>query len=84
VEPPVSWWANHADEVGLLLGAILLLLAFGSVWGMAIPIAVALLGAITAGGLVYLLADFVTVSSAAPPVTLMISLGVGSTTRCSS
>jgi len=74
---PVSWWANHADEVGLLLGAILLLLAFGSVWGMAIPIAVALLGAITAGGLVYLLADFITVSSAAPPVTLMIALGVG-------
>ncbi|MEY4131096.1 MAG: hypothetical protein RLZZ31_1220 [Actinomycetota bacterium] len=74
---PDSWWANHADEVGLLLGAILLLLAFGSVWGMAIPIATALFGAVTAGGLVLLLANFVTVSSAAPPVTLMISIGVG-------
>lgn len=74
---PVSWWANHSDEVGLGLGAILLLLAFGSVWGMAIPIATALFGAVTAGGLVELMANFVTVSSAAPAVTLMISIGVG-------
>ena len=74
---PVSWWASHADEVGLGLGAILLLVAFGSLFGMAIPIATALLGAVTASGLVYLLADHITVSSAAPPVTLMISLGVG-------
>jgi len=74
---PVSWWASHADEVGLGLGAILLLVAFGSLFGMAIPIATALLGAITASGLVYFLASHITISSAAPPVTLMISLGVG-------
>jgi len=74
---PVSWWANHADEVGLGLGAVLLLIAFGSVIGMAIPISTALFGAITAGGVVLLLADFITVSSAAPKVTLMISIGVG-------
>lgn len=74
---PVSWWANHADEVGLGLGAILLLVAFGSLFGMAIPIATALLGAITASGLVYFLADHMTISAAAPPVTLMISIGVG-------
>ena len=74
---PVSWWANHADEVGLAIGALLLLIAFGSLWGMAIPIATALFGAVTASGLVYLLASVTTVSSAAPPVTLMIALGVG-------
>ena len=74
---PVSWWANHADEVGLALGALLLLIAFGSVFGMFIPIATALFGAVTASGLVFLLAEFTTVSSAAPPVTLMISIGVG-------
>ncbi len=74
---PVSWWANHADEVGLGIGALLLLIAFGSLWGMAIPIATALFGAVTAGGFVYLLASVTTVSSAAPPVTLMISIGVG-------
>jgi RND superfamily putative drug exporter len=74
---PVSWWANHSDEVGLGLGAILLLLAFGSVFGMAVPIATALFGAVTAGGLVFLMANYVTVSSAAPPVTLMIAIGVG-------
>ncbi len=73
----VSWWANHADEVGLGLGAVLLLIAFGSVVGMAIPIATALFGAITAGGMVLLLADVITVSSAAPKVTLMIAIGVG-------
>ena len=74
---PVSWWASHADEVGLGLGAVLLLIAFGSIFGMAIPIATTLFGAVTASGLVLLLADFTTVSSAAPKVTLMISLGVG-------
>jgi RND superfamily putative drug exporter len=74
---PVSWWANHADEVGLGLGAILLLVAFGSLFGMAIPIATALFGAVTASGFVYLLASVTDVSSAAPPVTLMISIGVG-------
>lgn len=74
---PVSWWANHADEVGLGLGAVLLLIAFGSVLGMAIPIATALFGAITGSGMVLLLADFITVSSAAPKVTLMIAIGVG-------
>jgi RND superfamily putative drug exporter len=74
---PVSWWASHADEVGLALGAVLLLVAFGSVFGMALPIATALFGAGTASGLVFLLAKYVTVSSAVPPVTLMISLGVG-------
>jgi len=74
---PVSWFANHADEIGLLIGALLLLVAFGSFWGMAIPISTALFGAVTASGLVYLISNFMTVSSAAPPVTLMISLGVG-------
>ena len=74
---PVSWWGSHADEVGLGLGAILLLVAFGSIFGMAIPISTALFGAITAGGLVLVLADFVTVAAAAPKVTLMIAIGVG-------
>ena len=74
---PVSFWSSHADEVGLAIGAVLLLLAFGSLFGMLIPIVTALFGAVTASGLVYLLATQVTVSSAAPAVTLMISIGVG-------
>jgi|ETNmetMinimDraft_30_1059905.scaffolds.fasta_scaffold21910_2 RND superfamily putative drug exporter len=32
---PTSWWANHADEVGLAIGALLLFLAFGSLFGAA-------------------------------------------------
>ena len=74
---PVSWWGSHADEVGLGLGAVLLLIAFGSIFGMAIPIATALFGAVTAGGLVLFMASLITVSSAAPNVTLMIAIGVG-------
>jgi RND superfamily putative drug exporter len=74
---PVSWWASHADEVGLGIGALLLLIAFGSVFGMLIPIGTALFGAVTASGFVFLLASVTDVSSAAPPVTLMISIGVG-------
>ncbi len=74
---PVSFWSSHADEVGLAIGAVLLLVAFGSFFGMVVPIVTALFGAVTASGLVYLLATQVTVSSAAPAVTLMISIGVG-------
>ncbi len=74
---PVSWWASHADEVGLAIGALLLLVAFGSLWGTAIPISTALFGAVTASGLVAWLSSVMTISSAALPVTLMISLGVG-------
>ncbi|MFZ4669571.1 MAG: MMPL family transporter [Microthrixaceae bacterium] len=74
---PVSWWASHSDEVGLGIGAVLLLVAFGSFFGMVIPIVTALFGAVTASGLVYLLATQIDVSSAAPAVTLMISIGVG-------
>ncbi len=74
---PVSWWANHADELGLGLGALLLLLAFGSVFGMAIPLATALLGAVTASGFVFLLATVTTVNTFVPQVTLMICIGVG-------
>ncbi len=74
---PTSWWANHADEVGLAIGALLLFLAFGSLFGAAIPISTALFGAVTASGLVSLLASVFTISSSAMPVTLMLSLGVG-------
>ena len=63
---------------------LLLLVAFGSLWGTAIPISTALLGAVTASGLVAWLSSVMTISSAALPVTLMISRGSGSTTRCSS
>jgi len=74
---PVSFWSSHADEVGLAIGGVLLLLAFGSLFGMLIPLVTALFGAVTASGFVYLLATQTTVSSAAPAVTLMISIGVG-------
>lgn len=74
---PVSWWANHADEVGLAVGALLLFFAFGSLFGAAIPISTALFGAVTASGIVSLLASVFSISASAMPVTLMISLGVG-------
>jgi len=74
---PVSFWSSHADEIGLLLGAILLFFAFGSLFGMLVPIVTALFGAITASSFVYMLAGVTDVSPAAPAVTLMISIGVG-------
>ena len=70
--PPVG-----QELIGLLAAVIVLLLAFGSVIAMGLPIGTALLGLATSIGLITLTAAVVDVPSIAPTLATMIGLGVG-------
>lgn len=71
-EPP-----EGQEAVGLFVAVIVLLVAFGSVVAMGLPIGTAVLGLATSLGLITLVAAFVDVSSIAPTLAAMIGLGVG-------
>ncbi len=66
-----------SEAIGLLAAVVVLLLAFGSVVAMGLPIATALLG--LGGGLaaVAATAAFVDMPTVAPTLTTMLALGVG-------
>jgi RND superfamily putative drug exporter len=65
------------EFVGLLVAAIVLLFAFGSVIAMGLPIGIALVGLATSLGLITIIASFIDVSSVSPTIAAMIGLGVG-------
>ena len=65
------------EFVGLLVAAIVLLFAFGSIIAMGLPIGIALVGLATSIGLITIIASFVDVSSVSPTIATMIGLGVG-------
>ena len=65
------------EVVGLLVAVIVLLVAFGSVIAMGLPIGLALVGLGTSLGLITLVAAVVDVNSVAPTLAAMIGLGVG-------
>ncbi len=56
---------------------VVLLVAFGSVLAMALPIGLALIGLAVSFGLITIIASEIVVSSAAPTIAAMIGLGVG-------
>ena len=71
-EPPES------ELIGLAFAIVVLILSFGSVLAMGLPIGVALAGVVTGGfGLVTLLSNVVSVPDFAPIIGIMIGLGVG-------
>ena len=71
-EPPQS------ELIGIAFAIVILILAFGSVLSMGLPIGVALAGVGTGGlGLVSLLSNGVGIPDFAPFVGIMIGLGVG-------
>jgi putative drug exporter of the RND superfamily len=65
------------EVVGLLVAVIVLLVAFGSVIAMGLPIGLALVGLGTSLGLIALVAALVDVNTVAPTLAAMIGLGVG-------
>jgi RND superfamily putative drug exporter len=65
------------ELVGLLVAIVVLLVAFGSVVAMGLPIGVALTGLMVSFGLIGLSAAFVDVVDFAPTIASMIGLGVG-------
>ena len=66
-----------SEAIGILAAVIILLVAFGSVLAMGLPIMTALFGIGTGLAIVTLLARFTDVPSFAPQVTAMIGIGVG-------
>lgn len=68
----------ESELIGLAFAIVILIVAFGSVMAMGLPIAVALAGVGTGGfGLVSLLSNGVSIPEFAPLIGVMIGLGVG-------
>ncbi|MDJ0769804.1 MAG: MMPL family transporter [Ilumatobacter sp.] len=70
-EPPES------ELIGLAFAIVVLIVAFGSVLAMGLPIGIALAGVGTGIGLVTLLTNAFTIPDFAPLIGIMIGLGVG-------
>ena len=66
-----------AEAVGLLVAIIVLLVAFGSVVAMSLPIVMAMLGIVLGLSVVLLLADVLQVNTITPVIATMIGLAVG-------
>jgi len=69
--------ADHADEIGLVIAAIILVIAFGSIVAAGMPIGVALVGLGAGLSIVAALEAVTTIGSVAPILGTMIGLGVG-------
>jgi RND superfamily putative drug exporter len=70
--------STHVGEfVGVAVAAVVLLLAFGSLFAMFLPIATALIGVGTAYMGIVLLGHLMTVADFAPMLGMLIGLGVG-------
>jgi putative drug exporter of the RND superfamily len=65
------------ELIGLVVAVIVLLVAFGSVIAMGLPIGIALVGLGIGMGLISLFASVIDVNSVAPILAAMIGLGVG-------
>ncbi len=68
---------NGSEVIGLAAAVLVLLLAFGSVFAMLVPLLTAVLALGLGLGAVHVLAGFVTIGTAGPVVAAMIGLGVG-------
>jgi RND superfamily putative drug exporter len=70
-EPP------ETELIGLAFAVVVLIISFGSVLAMGLPIGVALTGLITGFGLIFLISNVVQMPSFAPTIAAMVGLGVG-------
>ena len=68
---------GSSEMVGLLVAVIVLLVAFGSVVAMGLPLATALIGLGTGLSLITIGSSFLNVPTVAPTLATMIGLGVG-------
>jgi len=71
---------NHpsgSEVIGLAAAVLVLLLAFGSVFAMLVPLLTAVLALGLGMGIIFLLTEQVTIGTAGPVVGAMIGLGVG-------
>ncbi|GAB2738197.1 MMPL family transporter [Nocardioides pakistanensis] len=68
---------SGSEVIGLAAAVIVLLLAFGSVFAMLVPLLTAVMALGLGMGLIHLLAAEVSIGTAGPVVAAMIGLGVG-------
>jgi putative drug exporter of the RND superfamily len=68
---------GNADVIGLFFAVIILLIAFGSVVAMSVPIGTALFGLGIALSIISLVAAVTEIGTVAPTLATMIGLGVG-------
>jgi len=68
---------GNADKIGLVVAVFILLLAFGSVTAMSLPIGTAVVGLAIGLTLISVLASVTTIGTVAPTLATMIGLGVG-------
>jgi putative drug exporter of the RND superfamily len=69
--------SGHGELVGIVVALVILVIAFGSVVGSGLPVAVALTGLAVGSAGITLLAAVTDVSTSAPMVASMVALGVG-------
>ncbi len=68
---------DSSEAIGLTVAAIVLVLTFGSVIAMGMPILTAIIGLVCGMGLITLLSNVTTISTTSPTLATMIGLGVG-------
>jgi putative drug exporter of the RND superfamily len=74
---PTSAISNHADEIGLAIAVVILLLALGSAVSMSVPIVLALFALTCSSLILKILEAHMTIGQVAPVLGTMIGLGVG-------
>ena len=74
---PASKPPSNSVAIGLVIAAVILLLAFGSLLGMALPLVTAAVALSTALFAIDLFSHAVSVNSIAPTLAALIGLGVG-------
>ena len=74
---PKSAISEHADEIGILIAMVILLVALGSLVAMAVPISLALFALGCSSLLLVILEAHLTIGTVAPILGTMIALGVG-------
>ena len=67
----------ESEALGLLAAIIILVLSFGSVLAMGLPIGLALIGLLIAAGIVAIVSHFITMADATTSTVAMIGIGVG-------
>lgn len=76
-DPPNPGVSEYADEIGLVLALIILVISFGAVVAAGMPIGVALAALGTSASVLAILEHFFTIGSLNPIFGTMLGLGVG-------
>jgi RND superfamily putative drug exporter len=76
-DQPTSTVSEHADQIGLAIAVVILLVALGSAVSMAVPVTLALFALACSNLLLKILEAHLTIGQVAPILGTMIGLGVG-------